>query len=223
MYSEQSRGMIFYVFIFLTFLGKLAFWYIISHTRNCVKRGWGLGEGKFLHLAEYVSRSFGFFFVKREYCCYSALALLCCEIPPSRKTKHEACLILHRVPWGQEVSLLPSWRLWVLYNSVHKGPASHSPVINKWAAVQAKPARVLPLSCHRTCFHMRRARQAQHEGWLAASWTPGTASHLSCLVCLIIQESLTMACGSEAQKQSNLTALSSLVSRTTLTRCLCDN
>lgn len=147
--------MIFYVFIFLTFLGKLAFWYIISHTRNCAKRRGG-GGGKFLHLAEYVSSSI--FFAEREYCCYSALALLCCEIPWSRKTKHEACLILHRVPWGQEVSLLPSWRLWVLYNSVHKGPASHSPVINKWAAVQAKPARVLPLSCHRTCFHMRKSQ-----------------------------------------------------------------
>lgn len=95
------------------------------------------------------------------------------------------------------------------------------PVINKWAAVQAKPARVLPLSCHRTCFHTRRARQARHEGWLAASWTPGTASHLSCLVCLIIQEFLTMACSSEAQKQWNLAALSSLVS--TLTRRLLNN
>lgn len=68
-----------------------------------------------------------------------------------------------------------------------------------------------------------RARQAQHEGWLAASWTPGTASHLSCLVCLIIQEFLTMAYSSEAQKQPKLAALSSLVSHATLTRCLCKN
>lgn len=76
----------------------------------------------------------------------------------SRKTKHEVYLILHRVPWGKGVSLLPSWRLWVLYNSVHKGLASHNPVINKWAAVKAKPERGLPLSCRSTCFHSHRAQ-----------------------------------------------------------------
>lgn len=44
-----------------------------------------------------------------------------------------------------------------------------------------KPERGLPLSCHHTCFHIHRARLAQHEGWLAVRWTPGKASQLSCL------------------------------------------
>lgn len=103
-------------------------------------------------------------------------------------------------PGAKEVSLLPSWRLWVLYNSVHKGLASHSPVINKWAAVKAKPERGLPPSCHHTCFHIRRARPAQHEGWLVVRWTPGKASRLYCLVCLIIQEFLTAVYRSGPQR-----------------------
>ena len=154
---------------------------------------------KFLHLRECVSGGIPLIEWTETLLLY-APALLWCGIPWSRKTKHEVCLILYRVPWGQGVSLLPSWRLWVLYNSVHKGLASHSPVINKWAAVKAKPERGLPLSCHRTCFHIHRARLARHEGWLVVRWTPGKASHLSCLVCLIIQEFLTTVCSSGPQK-----------------------
>lgn len=116
---------------------------------------------------------------------------LWCGIPWSRKTKHEVCLILRRASWGQEVSLLPSWRLWVLYNSVHKGPASLSPVINKWAAAKAALERGFPLSCHHTCFHIHRAGPASYEGWLLVCWTPGKAVELSCLVGLIIQRILT--------------------------------
>lgn len=33
---------------------------------------------------------------------------------------------------------------------------------------------------------------APHEGWLAVCWTPGKGILLSCLVCLIIQEILTV-------------------------------
>lgn len=139
------------------------------------------------------------------------MALLWYGIPWSRKTKHEACLILQRVPWGKEMSLLPSWRLWVLYNYVHKGLASHSIVINKWATVQAKPERGFLLSCNYTCFHIHRARLAQHEGWLVMCRTPGNASHLSsCLVCLIIQEFLTMVSNSGPEKLLNFTASSSI-------------
>lgn len=105
------------------------------------------------------------------------IPLFSCGIPLSRKTKHEACLLLHREPQGQEVSLLPSRWLWVLYNSVHRGAASHSPVINQWATVQPKPERP-SLSCHHTCFHMHTASLPQHEGWLGVHQTPGNASHL---------------------------------------------
>lgn len=144
-------------------------------------------------------------------CSFCSQTLFWCGIPWSRKTKHEACLILHRVPWGQEVSLLPSWRLWVLYNSIHKGLASHSPVINKWAAVQAKAERGLSLSCHHTCFHIHWARLAQHEGWLVVSWTPGKASHCSCLVCLIFKSLWQWSAAQEHKKQLNSIALSLLV------------
>lgn len=106
------------------------------------------------------------------------ITLFLCGIPLSRKTKHEACLLLHREPRGQEVSLLPSRWHWVLYNSVHRGPASHSSVINKWATVQAKPERP-SLSCHHTCFHMHTGSVHRHEGWLGAHRTRGNTSHLS--------------------------------------------
>lgn len=101
-----------------------------------------------------------------------------CRIPLSRKTKRKACLLLHREPRGWEVRLLPSCWLWVLYNSVHRGAASHSSVINKWATVQAKPERP-SLSCHHTCFHAHTGGVRRHEGWLGAHRTPGNASRLS--------------------------------------------
>lgn len=156
---------------------------------------------KSFSLTEWVTR--GLLLIEGSF--HSAAVLGCVGSRGVGKTKREVCLILHRVPWGQGVSLLPSWRLWVLYNGVHKGPASHSPVINKWAVVEAEHERGLPLSCHHTCFHIHRASVLQHEGWLAVSRTPGKASSLSSLVCLIIQQFLTTVYSSRAKKKNNNT------------------
>lgn len=184
------------VLIYVNAAGEDYFFHRLSSLqKQCMKKK------KSLYLREWVEwgRGWCIVLIERHSSCYTPP--LWCGIPWSRKTKHEVCLILHRVPWGQGVSLLPSWRLWVLYNSIHRGPASHSPVINKWAAMEAEGERWFPLSCHHTCFHSHRARLAPYEGWLVLYRTPGKAILLSCLVCLIIQEILTTVSSSEPQKQ----------------------